>query len=295
MRGMLFLFMVVGLSAAYGQDKKIDQLEMFYDQGYYEKVLRKSNKMLADPLFDYSGLPSFYRSLCIFRLSADPYWLKKHPTAIDDAILAYDNFLESEKSSAYVYAHYYEIASLKTYVTSLELVLRDKGLAGTADKLNLFLGVQLKGIKSKPDILPEKINGGSTETVSVTTGLRDQVVTYAKQFIGVKYVWAGVDENGFDCSGFTSFVMKKYGIIISRTASGQLTESKQIKIENAEKADLVFFGSDGKISHVGLITSEKGAEMEMVHASTSKGVILTNIIQSTYWNPKLQATGTYLD
>jgi len=294
MRRILFLYLFVGLSA-FGQDKKIDQLEMFYDQGYYEKVLRRSNKMLADPLYDYSGLPSFYRALSLFRLSSDPFWLKKHPTAIDDAIVSYDNFLESEKSSAYVYAHYYEIASLKTYVTALEEVMRNKGLAGTADKLLLFLEIQLKGIKSKPDILPEKINGEPSETVSITDGIRDQVVTYAKQFIGVKYVWAGVDENGFDCSGFTSFVMKKYGIIISRTASGQLSESKQIKLENAEKADLVFFGSDGRISHVGLITSAKGTELEMVHASTSKGVILTNVVQSTYWNPKLQATGRYLD
>jgi len=294
MRVISILIAFIGLSAAFGQDKKIDQLEMFYDQGYYEKVLRKSDKLLADPLYDYSGLPSFYRALSLFRLSSDPYWLKKHSDAIDNAIAAFNDFLESEKSAAYIYAHYYEIASLKTYLAGLESAIRNVGLAGTADKIELFLENELKGIKSKPDVLPDKLVNGSNETAVVSNDLRDQVVVYAKQFIGVKYVWAGVDENGFDCSGFTSFVMKKYGVIISRTASGQLLESKQIKIENAEKADLVFFGADGKITHVGLVTSEKGAELEMVHASTSKGVIITNIIQSSYWNPKLQASGTYL-
>lgn len=293
MKRIFFLFVWLGITGAYAQDKKIDQLEMFYDQGYYAKVLRKADKLLADPLYDYSGLPAFYRSMAIFRLSSDAYWLKKHPTAIDDAIVAYNNFLDNTNSADYVYAHYYEIASLKTYIEGLEEKFRDKGLSGTADKLNYFVLNELHGIKSKPDIQPDKPNNPD-ETALSSSDLREQVVTFAKQFIGVKYVWAGCDENGFDCSGFTSYVLKKYGLIISRTASGQMAEAKAVKIENAEKADLVFFGADGKITHVGLVTSEKGAELEMIHASTSKGVIITNIIQSTYWNPKLQASGTYL-
>ncbi|MBK9191615.1 MAG: C40 family peptidase [Crocinitomicaceae bacterium] len=295
MKRLLVLFISLNLLNSFGQDKKIDKLEMFYAQGYYAKVLRQSEKLLADPLYDYSGLPSFYKSLSLFRLSSDPYWLKRHTTAIDDAIAAYQDFLDNEKANAYVFAHYFEIAALKTYLEKLETSFRDRGLNGSADKLLYFMNNELNGIKSKPDPQPVKENNNSnTEAVSTGSDLRNQIVAYAKQFIGVKYVWAGTDENGFDCSGYTSFVMKKYGIVLSRTASGQLSESKQIKVENAEKADLVFFGSDGKISHVGLVTSDKGAELEMIHASTSKGVIITNVVQSTYWNPKLQATGTYL-
>ncbi|MBI3133711.1 MAG: C40 family peptidase [Bacteroidetes bacterium] len=294
MKRILFLLLVSSVFSAFGQEKKIDQLEMFYAQGYYAKVLRKADKLLADPLYDYSGLPSFYRAMALFRLSADPYWFKRHSTAIDDAVAAYDDFLESEQVKDYLYAHYFEIAGLKTYLGKLETSFRDKGMNGTADKVNSFTENQLNGIKSKPDLQPEKDPKETNETATTADNLRDQIVTYAKQFIGVKYVWAGADENGFDCSGFTSYVMKKYGIVISRTASGQLAEAKEVKIENAEKADLVFFGSDGKITHVGLVTSAKGAELEMVHASTSKGVIVTNIIQSTYWSPKLKATATYL-
>lgn len=294
MSRILTVILITFFVSAFGQDKKIDQLEMFYDQGYYLKVLRKSDKMLADPLYDYSGLPSFYRALSLFRLSADPYYLKKHPTAIDDAIGSYNEFLESELVKDYTYAHYFEIASLKTYLGTLQTTLKENGFNGSAEKVDSFVKNELNGIKSKPDILPEK-DPKETDVVSSGAGtLRDQIVTYAKQFIGVKYVWSGSDETGFDCSGYTSYVMKKYGILLSRTASGQLAESKQIKSDQAEKADLVFFGADGKITHVGLVTSEKGAELEMIHASTSKGVIITNIIQSTYWNPKLQATGTYL-
>lgn len=279
---------------AFGQDKKIDRLEMFYSQGYYAKVLRQSEKLLADPLYDYSGMPSFYKSLSLFRLSADPFWFKKHPTAIDDAIAAYQVFMDNEQYMDYIFAHYFELAALKTYLEKLQNEFTEKGFNGTADKIRSFIENELSGIKSKPDTVPVKPTENNTEASSSTNTLRNQIVEYAKQFIGVKYVWAGSDENGFDCSGYTSYVMKKYGIILSRTASGQLAESKEIKFDQAQKADLVFFGSDGKITHVGLVTSEKGSELEMIHASTSKGVIITNIVQSTYWNPKLKATGTYL-
>lgn len=295
MNRVLAIISIVFCVTAFGQDKKIDQLEMFYDQGYYLKVLRKSNQLLADPLYDYSGLPSYYRALCLFRLASDPYWFKKHPTAVDDAILSYNNFLESEKVSDYVYAHYFELAAFKTYLGGLAGKFREQGLNGSAEKVDSFISNELNGIKSQPDPQPIKDPKETEEVVSSTNEtLRDQIVTYAKQFIGVKYVWAGSDETGFDCSGYTSYVMKKYGIILSRTASGQLADAKKLKTDQAEKADLVFFGADGKITHVGMVISEKGAELEMIHASTSKGVITTNITQSTYWNPKLQAAGTYL-
>lgn len=294
MRRSLVLLLMILCFNAFGQDKKIDRLEMFYSQGYYAKVLRQSEKLLADPLYDYSGMPSFYKSLSLFRLSADPFWFKKHPTAIDDAIAAYQVFMDNEQYMDYIFAHYFELAALKTYLEKLQNEFTEKGFNGTADKIRSFIENELSGIKSKPDTVPVKPTENNTEASSSTNTLRNQIVEYAKQFIGVKYVWAGSDENGFDCSGYTSYVMKKYGIILSRTASGQLAESKEIKFDQAQKADLVFFGSDGKITHVGLVTSEKGSELEMIHASTSKGVIITNIVQSTYWNPKLKATGTYL-
>lgn len=292
MKKIIFFLSYLVLVNASAQDKKIDKLEILYAQGYYSKVLNKAEKLLADPLYDWSGLPSFYKSIAMFRLMQDERWFSKNPNCIDEAIEAYNDFLEHPSSRDYVFAHYFEIAALKTYLIDLAAKLKEKRLLGSAEKIELFIANQLNNIKGKIDVKPEEVKP-STENNNALS-MRDQIVSYAKQFIGVKYVWAGSDENGFDCSGYTSYVMKKYGILLSRTASGQLNDSKKIKTDEAQKADLVFFGSDGKITHVGLVTSEKGAELEMIHASTSKGVIITNIIQSTYWNPKLQATGTYL-
>src|SRR5690606_11733074 len=84
-------------SFGYAQDRKIDQLEVLYDQGYYPKVLRKASNLVAQPEYDYSGLPSFYKALALFRMSDNEVWFKRHNYAIDEAINAYRVFLDNEK------------------------------------------------------------------------------------------------------------------------------------------------------------------------------------------------------
>lgn len=296
MKWLLLIASVIALNVSvFSQDKKIDQLEVLYDQAHYKKVLRKANKLLADPQYDYSGLPAYYRSMSIFRLADDPKWHKRHKNCIEEAVESYRQFSEHPSYSDYVHAHYYEIASIKTYLDKLGRNFKDQGHTKDSEIVFDFSFQYFKEIKGKPDLhetidMPEVAQGGSK-----TDAYREKIVVYAKSLVGIKYVWAGSDESGFDCSGFTSYVLKKYGISVPRTASGQMEESKQIKISNAQKGDLVFFGSGSKITHVGMVVSNKGDELSMVHASTSKGVIITNIEQSTYWKPKLKGAGTYLE
>ncbi|MCH2233609.1 MAG: C40 family peptidase [Crocinitomicaceae bacterium] len=291
-----FLF-VFTLGHSYSQDKKIDKLEILYDQGYYKKVYRKANKLMADPLYDYSGLPEYYKALSTFRLAEDEHWFKKHPKCIFDAVQLYKVTQSNEKYTDYVKAHYFELAHLKTYLVDLEKKLRGCGLTGSADELDLFISGTLNSIDAAPKPVDEPVitDDGGKEIITADSPLRDRMVIYAKSLIGIKYVWAGSDESGFDCSGFTSYVHKKYGYTISRTASGQAEESKKVKLTNAQKADLVFFSSGSRISHVGLVVSDKSDELSMVHASTSKGVIVTNVEKSTYWKPKLKSAGTYVE
>lgn len=293
MKWMIALVGILVLSnQSIAQDKKIDQLEILYDQAYFAKVLRKANKMLADPEFDYSGLPAYYKSLALFRLAGDARWFNRHKSSISEAIESYQNFSEHPSYKDYVNAHFYEISSLKSYLVKLEKSMNELGYDKEGRAIASFSFDYFKSIKSKPDkhenpTIVNNNQGGQSQ--------RDLIAEYAKTLVGIKYVWAGSDESGFDCSGFTGYVLKRYGFAIARTASGQLEESKKVKLDNAFKGDLVFFGSGEKITHVGLVISSKGDDLSMVHASTSKGVIVTNIVSSTYWEPKLKAAGTYLD
>ncbi|MFT4603062.1 MAG: cell wall-associated NlpC family hydrolase [Arenicella sp.] len=298
---MKWMLAIIGLVVmgqnAMAQDRKIDQLEILYDQAYYAKVLRKSNKLLADPEFDYSGLPLYYKSLALFRLADDPRWFKRHKEAFTEAKASYAKFAEHSLYDDYVHAHYYEIAALKTYLEKTEGKYKELGFNEEAKGLADFNFEYFKSIKGKPDKhekVDENPNANTVANTDVSTD-REKIVVYAKSLVGIKYVWAGSTETGFDCSGFTSYVCKKYGLSIPRTASGQMTDSKKVKLANANKGDLVFFGSGSKITHVGLVVSKKGDALSMVHASTSKGVIVTNIETSTYWKPKLKGSGTYLD
>ncbi len=285
---------MLGLQS-FSQDKKIDKLEVFYDQGHYSKVYRKANVLLANPDYDYSGLPKYYKSLAIFRLANDPTWLKRHKTEIDDAIELYRLFLEHENAQDYIKAHYIEIGELKVYLQSLEQKTKEWGYTQQSKNIHDFINVELKKVKgyvrsTAPDVNHPKNETEKDVNKNQPKNLREKIVAYAKQFLGVKYVWAGSSPNGFDCSGFTSYVLKHFNIMVSRTAGGQFKEATKVKISNAFMADLVFFGHSGKITHVGLLVSKKGEDLTMIHASTSKGVIITNIEKSTYWKPKLKGT-----
>ena len=304
---MRYLFLIGFVFCSFlgmSQDRKIDQLEILYDQGYYTKVLRKSSKLIAMPAYDYSGLPSFYKSMALFRLSNDEVWFKRHDYAINEAVILYKDFMDNENIKDYLSAHYHEIASLKTYLVDLETKFKDLRLNGSSDQIQSFRMDELKGIKAKPDIeiaTPNNddpivvTNDNTTENNGgVSNSIREKMVVYAKSLVGVSYVWAGSDPNGFDCSGLVGYVHKKYGLVIPRTASAQLNGAKKVNVKEAYRGDLLFFSSGKNISHVGLVINKKGENLIMVHASTSKGVIITEIEKSTYWKPKLKAAGTFI-
>lgn len=290
---VLLIFVFFGFQS-FSQDKKIDKLEVFYDQQHYAKVYRKASVLLANPDYDYSALPKYYKSLAIFRLANDQTWLKRHKREIEDAIGLYRLFLEHPEAEDYIKAHYIEIGELKIYLQALEQKVKTWGYTEQSKLIHDFINKELKQIKGyvRPSTPSDETNpkneAGSDVTTTQPKNLREKIVAYAKQFIGVKYVWAGCSPDGFDCSGFTSYVLKHFNIVVSRTASGQLEGASKIKISNAFMGDLVFFGHSGKITHVGLVVSKKGEALTMIHASTSKGVIITNIETSTYWKPKLK-------
>ena len=64
--------------------------------------------------------------------------------------------------------------------------------------------------------LPEikKANEDVIHNDSLNTG--QKAVEYAKEFLGVPYVWGGTDESGFDCSGLVYYVYSKLGIKLNR-------------------------------------------------------------------------------
>ena len=119
--------------------------------------------------------------------------------------------------------------------------------------------------------------------------LRSDIVAFAKEHLGANYKYAGRNPKGFDCSGFTHFVMKNFDISVSPQSSSQAVEGARKAIKDVKPGDLVYFTrtKGGRIFHVALVTSNTNEGVKVIHSTTSKGVRIDNIHKSSYWSTKI--------
>jgi hypothetical protein len=131
--------------------------------------------------------------------------------------------------------------------------------------------------------------GYSVPPLDVEFGLRHDIAGYAKNYLGLKYRYAGrTPETGFDCSGFTHFVMGTFGISVSPSSVQQSTQGEAIKVKDTQTGDLIFFrrSSRSRISHVALVVSNDENGLFIIH-STSRGIVVDDLMNSAYWRPKI--------
>ncbi|MDN3644321.1 C40 family peptidase [Lutimonas halocynthiae] len=98
---------------------------------------------------------------------------------------------------------------------------------------------------------------------------------YAKELLGVPYLWGGTSTKGMDCSGFTKTVYLMNGYVIPRDASQQIMAGENVDPElafnNLQKGDLMFFGKKAtdstrqRVTHVGIWLDN--GQGEFIHAS----------------------------
>lgn len=116
---------------------------------------------------------------------------------------------------------------------------------------------------------------------------RTGITSFAKKFVGKKYKYGALGPNQFDCSGYTSFIFQHYGIHLARSSKEQAKKGKVKRISQLKKADLVFFGTKRKVQHVGIVVDSGKGKLMVAHCSSSKGVIVENVLASSYWKERL--------
>jgi cell wall-associated NlpC family hydrolase len=108
----------------------------------------------------------------------------------------------------------------------------------------------------------------------------DSVVRAAYRHLGKAYVWGASGPGAFDCSGYTAYVMRQFGVNLPHSSVQQFGVGRAVARNGLLPGDLVFFATRGAgISHVGIYIGNN----RMIHASTpSTGVIVSSLGEPYY-------------
>ncbi|WP_282053507.1 C40 family peptidase [Maribacter luteus] len=113
----------------------------------------------------------------------------------------------------------------------------------------------------------------------------NNIINTALTYSGVRYKYGGTTKKGMDCSGLLYVAFKKNDVDLPRVSSAMANEGKRIRVNQVEKGDLLFFKTrkGKKINHVGLVVAVENDDIKFIHASTSRGVIVSSLREG-YWN-----------
>lgn len=124
------------------------------------------------------------------------------------------------------------------------------------------------------------VNNGALSGNSQTNPQGDnEIINTAKSFLGTPYVWGGTSPSGFDCSGFTQYVLAQNGKSIPRTSQEQFASGQAVDKSQLQAGDLVFYNWSGgtEATHVGIYEGNG----KMIHAP-HKGDVVKEVDFNSY-------------
>lgn len=116
---------------------------------------------------------------------------------------------------------------------------------------------------------------------------RIKIIDSARVYIGTPYHYGGMSKDGIDCSALIYKAYKKNNFSLPRTSIEQSKLGEKIKREKADIGDLIFFKTNRRrsISHVGIVIENCKGDIRFIHASSSKGVMISSLME-TYFKKK---------
>ena len=177
-----------------------------------------------------------------------------------------------------IYILFFFISSLLlTFKVSAQTTLKKDSITSSKSKAKL-------DFKVHTDSLPQN-----------NSAYVDNMLGFAKTFLGTPYLSSGASPTGFDCSGFVSYVLGNFGLDVIHSSYGLAEYGRTVKLSEAKPGDLMFFkGSNSgssRIGHVAIIYEVNPTEgIKFIHASSSKGITIDRFNGSAYYVPRYVTT-----
>ncbi|MXV38479.1 NlpC/P60 family protein [Flavobacteriaceae bacterium Ap0902] len=126
------------------------------------------------------------------------------------------------------------------------------------------------------------------------SGRAKTVLSKAYDFYGTPYQYGGTTRKGMDCSGLALVSFAEVGIELPRNSAKQAEYGIKVNIKRVEPGDMLFFNTSGRgISHAGIVDHIKDGEVFFIHASSSKGVMVSSL-ENSYWNKRFVKAVRYI-
>jgi murein DD-endopeptidase len=109
---------------------------------------------------------------------------------------------------------------------------------------------------------------------------RQALVRDALTARGIRYRWGGTSRGGFDCSGFTRYMMaRNLGVTLPHSAHAQAHYGQKVAIGELQEGDLVFFRTYRRgISHVGIYIGDN----RFIHAPRTGRTVAVETLTGYY-------------
>ena len=143
--------------------------------------------------------------------------------------------------------------------------------------------VSVAGSEHRPGVIKPITTRKKTNRV---LSVADNVINTALTFSGTRYKYGGTTKKGMDCSGLLYVAFGEHDVQLPRVSYNMAEKGKRVRITNVEKGDLLFFKTKRrarKINHVGMVVAVEGDEIKFIHASSSRGVIVSSLREG-FWN-----------
>jgi len=173
-------------------------------------------------------------------------------------------------------AHYPDIMQLTPVSPAFRLIARLTALAAV-----IVLSACGGGKATRPTAPPASTQVWPTVAPNDPQAA-NAVLMRAIGLVGTPYRYGGnTPESGFDCSGLVAYVYREMLDLKLPRTSRDLAAVQGPKIEPTRLApgDLVFFGSRGSVSHVGIYVGEG----RFVHAPSTGGTVRLDSLGGAYW------------